>query len=131
PKKSLKKKDQITFDEEVARKLEAQMKAKIEEEERIAREKDEANIALITEWDDVQAMMDTDHELAERLQAEEQGDLTIKESSKPFVELMNERKKHFARIRVEEKRRKLPTKEKDNVHLSEKYGWFYSQSVEE
>nr|GEX01988.1 hypothetical protein [Tanacetum cinerariifolium] len=33
--------------------------------------KKEANIALIAEWDDVQAMMDADHELAERLQAEE------------------------------------------------------------
>nr|GEW21765.1 hypothetical protein [Tanacetum cinerariifolium] len=43
--KPLKKKDQITSDEEVARKLEAHMKAKIEEEERLAREKDEANIA--------------------------------------------------------------------------------------
>nr|GEV83615.1 hypothetical protein [Tanacetum cinerariifolium] len=39
----------------VARNLEAQMKAKMEEEERIAREKDKANIALIEEWDDVQA----------------------------------------------------------------------------
>nr|GEV56329.1 hypothetical protein [Tanacetum cinerariifolium] len=36
----------------------AQMKAKMEEEERIAREKDEANIAVIEEWDDVQAIID-------------------------------------------------------------------------
>nr|GFC94759.1 hypothetical protein [Tanacetum cinerariifolium] len=53
PEKPLKKKDQIAFDKEVARKLEAQIKAKMEEEKRIAREKDEANIALIAEWDDV------------------------------------------------------------------------------
>nr|GEU73318.1 hypothetical protein [Tanacetum cinerariifolium] len=110
PEKPLEKKDQIEFDEEVVRKLEAQMKAKMEEEERIVREKDEANIALIAEWDDVQAMMDADHELAERLQAEEQGELTIGESSKLFVELINERKTHFARIIAEEKRRKPPTK---------------------
>nr|GEX80746.1 hypothetical protein [Tanacetum cinerariifolium] len=45
--KPLKKNDQISFDEEVARKLEAQMKAEIKEEERIAREKDEANIDVI------------------------------------------------------------------------------------
>nr|GEX55473.1 hypothetical protein [Tanacetum cinerariifolium] len=38
--------DQIALDEEDARNLEAQMKAKIEEEERIAREKDKANIAM-------------------------------------------------------------------------------------
>nr|GEV15661.1 hypothetical protein [Tanacetum cinerariifolium] len=45
--KPLKMKDQITLDEEVARKLEADMKAEMEEEERIAREKVEANIAMI------------------------------------------------------------------------------------
>ncbi|GJS16038.1 hypothetical protein Tco_0410510 [Tanacetum coccineum] len=60
--------------------------------------------------DDVQAMMDADYELSARLQAEEQGELTIKEKSRLFVELMNKRKKHFARIKVEEQRRKPPTK---------------------
>nr|GEX14836.1 hypothetical protein [Tanacetum cinerariifolium] len=44
-KKPLKKKDQIAFEEEVTRKLDAQMKAEMEEKERIAREKDEANRA--------------------------------------------------------------------------------------
>ncbi|GKA42070.1 hypothetical protein Tco_0734730 [Tanacetum coccineum] len=83
PEKPLKKKDQI-----------------------IQREED-ANIA---EWDNVQAMMDADYELATRLQAEEQGELSIEEKSRLFVELMNKRKKHFARLRVEEQRRKPPTK---------------------
>nr|GEX18605.1 reverse transcriptase domain-containing protein [Tanacetum cinerariifolium] len=41
PEKPLKKKDQIAFYKEVARKLDAQMKAKMEEEKRIAKEKDE------------------------------------------------------------------------------------------
>nr|GEX13438.1 hypothetical protein [Tanacetum cinerariifolium] len=49
PEKPLKKKDQIALDEEVERKLEAEMRAKIEEEERIVREKDEANRAVIKE----------------------------------------------------------------------------------
>nr|GEU64756.1 ribonuclease H-like domain-containing protein [Tanacetum cinerariifolium] len=60
PEKPLKKKDQIALDEEVARKLEAQMKAKIKEEEWVTREKDEANIAVIEEWDDVQATINAD-----------------------------------------------------------------------
>nr|GFA33623.1 hypothetical protein [Tanacetum cinerariifolium] len=46
-------KDQIALDEEDSRQLEAQMKAKMEEEEMIAREKDEANIAMIAQWDEV------------------------------------------------------------------------------
>nr|GEW62362.1 hypothetical protein [Tanacetum cinerariifolium] len=58
--KPLKKKDQIALDEEVARKLEAEMIAEIVEEERIAREKDEANKVVIEEWDDVQATIDVD-----------------------------------------------------------------------
>nr|GEU61112.1 ribonuclease H-like domain-containing protein [Tanacetum cinerariifolium] len=48
-KKPLKKKDQIALDEEVSRKLEAEMKAEMSEEERIAREKNEAKRAIIEE----------------------------------------------------------------------------------
>nr|GEV00970.1 ribonuclease H-like domain-containing protein [Tanacetum cinerariifolium] len=58
--KPLKKKDQITLDEYVARKLEAEIKAKMEEEKRIAREKDEANRDVIEEWNDVQAIINAD-----------------------------------------------------------------------
>nr|GEY53126.1 hypothetical protein [Tanacetum cinerariifolium] len=48
PEKPLKRKDQIMIDEEVARNLEAQMQAELEEEERLARQKkEEDNIALI------------------------------------------------------------------------------------
>ncbi|GJS99113.1 hypothetical protein Tco_0820283 [Tanacetum coccineum] len=67
PEKPLKKKDQIMFDKEVAQKLQAQLDAELEEEEKLARQREEdANIA---EWDNVQAMMDADYELAARLQA--------------------------------------------------------------
>ncbi|GJX70915.1 hypothetical protein Tco_0308086, partial [Tanacetum coccineum] len=56
------KKDQIMLDKEVAQKLQAQLDAKLEEEEKFARQREEdANIA---EWDNVQAMMDADYELA-------------------------------------------------------------------
>ncbi|GKC28519.1 hypothetical protein Tco_1035813 [Tanacetum coccineum] len=78
--KPLKKKHQISFDEEVALKLQAQF----DEEERLAREKDEANVALTEEWDDIQAKIDADHLLAERLQAREQEELTIEERAKLF-----------------------------------------------
>nr|GEV62620.1 retrovirus-related Pol polyprotein from transposon TNT 1-94 [Tanacetum cinerariifolium] len=68
PEKPLKKKDKIAFDEEVTRKIKAQMKAEMEEEERIAREKDEANIAVIEQWNEVQAKTDADMELSQKLQ---------------------------------------------------------------
>ncbi|GJU86835.1 hypothetical protein Tco_1294381 [Tanacetum coccineum] len=119
PEKPLKKKDQVALDEEMARNLEAQMQAELIEEERLARQKEEeANIALIESWDNTQAMMEADFELAQRLQAEEQGEITIEERSRLFVELMNRRKKHFAKLRAEEIRRKPPTKAQKRNQMS-------------
>nr|GEW22691.1 hypothetical protein [Tanacetum cinerariifolium] len=51
-----------------------------------------------------------DYKLAARLQEEEQKDLTIKEKSRLFVKIMDKRKKHIAKLKAEEKRRKPPTK---------------------
>ncbi|GKD56355.1 hypothetical protein Tco_1289742, partial [Tanacetum coccineum] len=63
PKKPLKKKDQISFEEQEAIRLQAEF----DEEERLAREKDEANVALTEEYDDIQAKVDADYQLAQRL----------------------------------------------------------------
>ncbi|GJU45215.1 hypothetical protein Tco_1202481 [Tanacetum coccineum] len=104
----VKGKDQIAFDEEVSRRLEAQLQAEYEEEKRIARQREEEDNLI--SWDNTQAMMEVDYELAHRLQAEEQRELTIEKRSKLFVELMEKRKKHFAKLRAEEIRRKPPTK---------------------
>nr|GEU42046.1 uncharacterized mitochondrial protein AtMg00810-like [Tanacetum cinerariifolium] len=66
-----KKKDQIRLDEEADKKLQAEF----DKEERLAREKskkeERANIALIETLDDIQAKIDADHQLAERLQEQE------------------------------------------------------------
>ncbi|GJR30414.1 hypothetical protein Tco_1106646 [Tanacetum coccineum] len=111
PEVPLKRKDQVALDEDLARNLQAQLEAKLIEEERLARkQEEEANIALIESWDNIQAMMEAYFELAQRLQTEEQGEITIEERSRLFVELMNKRKKHFAMLRAGEKRRKPPTK---------------------
>nr|GEU76365.1 putative reverse transcriptase domain-containing protein [Tanacetum cinerariifolium] len=110
PEKPLKKKDQIALDEKVSRKLEAEMKAEMEEEERIAKEKDEANRAVIEEWDDVQATIDVDRQLAEKIQAQEREQLSIEERSKLLVELIESRRKYFAANRAKEFRNKLPIK---------------------
>nr|GEV57913.1 hypothetical protein [Tanacetum cinerariifolium] len=81
PEKPLKRKDHIMIDEEVAINLEAQMQAELEEEERLAKQKEEeTNIALIESWNNRQAIMDANYELAARLQEEERGELTIEEN---------------------------------------------------
>nr|GEY37352.1 zinc finger BED domain-containing protein RICESLEEPER 2-like [Tanacetum cinerariifolium] len=80
-------------------------------EERLARQKEEeANIAFIESWDNTQAIMDADYELVVRLQEEERRELTIEEKSMLFVELMDKRKKYFARLKAEKIRSKPPTK---------------------
>ncbi|GJU04729.1 hypothetical protein Tco_1121159 [Tanacetum coccineum] len=111
PEVPLKKKDQVALDEEMARNLEAQLQAELIKEERLARQKEEeANIALLESWDNTQAMMDANFQLAQQMQTEEQEQLSIEEKSKLFVELLEKRKKHFAALRAQEKRSKPPTK---------------------
>ncbi|GJR34875.1 hypothetical protein Tco_1210559 [Tanacetum coccineum] len=92
PEKLKKKKDQIEYDANVAQRLQAEL----DEEVRLKREREEeaSKAANIDEWDDVQAMMDADYERTTKLQEQEREEL--------FVELMNERKKHFARLRAKE-----------------------------
>ncbi|GJX20263.1 hypothetical protein Tco_0222940 [Tanacetum coccineum] len=63
-------------------------------------------------------MMEANFKLAQRLQTKEQGEITIEERSRLFIELMNKRKKHFAMLRDEEKRRKPPTKFQNRNHMS-------------
>ncbi|GJS28020.1 hypothetical protein Tco_0488640 [Tanacetum coccineum] len=80
PEVPLKRKDQVALDEDLARNLQAQLEAEIIEEEKLARKQDEeANIALIESWDNTQAMIEADFELAQRLQTKEEGEITIKE----------------------------------------------------
>ncbi|GKA37432.1 hypothetical protein Tco_0723997 [Tanacetum coccineum] len=109
PEKPIKKKELIRLDEEIASKLQAEF----DEEVRLAREKaekeQEANVALTEEWDDIQAKIEADHELAQRLQAQEQEELSNAEKATLFVQLLEKRRKHFAAKRAEEKRNKPPT----------------------
>ncbi|GJU04384.1 retrovirus-related pol polyprotein from transposon TNT 1-94 [Tanacetum coccineum] len=87
PVEPMKKKDQIRRDEET-----------------------EANIVLLETWDDIQAKIDADHQLAERLQAQEQEELSVEEKATLFQQPLEKRRKHFAAKRAEEKRNKPLTK---------------------
>ncbi|GKC74739.1 hypothetical protein Tco_1120622 [Tanacetum coccineum] len=108
PVKKLSKKDQLMLDEELAFKLQAEEE---EEEERLAREKaQQIKEANIVSWDNVQAMIDADYQMAQQMQAEEQEKLSIKETSKLFVQLLEVRKKYCTAMRAQEKRNKPPTK---------------------
>ncbi|GJT47202.1 hypothetical protein Tco_0955917 [Tanacetum coccineum] len=71
---------------------------KIEEEDRLARQREEED--NIVSWDNAQAMMEADYQMAERLQAEEQASLTDEEKARLFVQLLDARKKHFAALRA-------------------------------
>nr|GEV07119.1 hypothetical protein [Tanacetum cinerariifolium] len=104
-----KKKEKIRLDEEAALKFQDEY----DKEQRLAREKAEkeleANIALIETWDDVQAKIDVDHQLVERLQAEEKQESTDKEKATLFMQFLEKRRKLFAAKRAEKKRNKPPT----------------------
>ncbi|GKG15561.1 hypothetical protein Tco_0357884, partial [Tanacetum coccineum] len=96
------------LDEEVARRLEVQLQAELEEEERVARQKEEeSTITLNESWDNIQAMIEVDRLLAERLQAREQEELTDKEKASLFVAL-----------RAKEKRNKPTTKAQKKSTMS-------------
>ncbi|GJV56237.1 hypothetical protein Tco_1457242 [Tanacetum coccineum] len=115
--------NQLKLDEEIALKLQAE----IDEEERIAKAEeekiDEANIA----WDDIQAKVDADYQLAERPQAKEQEQFIIEQKATLFKELLEQRRKHFASKRAEEKRNKPPTKNQQKktmiTYLKNMKGW--------
>ncbi|GJQ94019.1 putative reverse transcriptase domain-containing protein [Tanacetum coccineum] len=89
------------------------------DKDRLARKKaqqvEEANIA----WDEIQAKIDADYQLVERLQAQEQQELTIEEKSTLFVQLLEKRKKHFAAKRAEEKRNRPSTRAQQRSAITE------------
>ncbi|GJT53913.1 ribonuclease H-like domain-containing protein [Tanacetum coccineum] len=55
------------------------------------------------------ANIEADHELAQRLQAEEQEELFVEEKAKLFQQLLEQRRKHFVAKSAKEKRNKPPT----------------------
>ncbi|GJS07849.1 putative ribonuclease H-like domain-containing protein [Tanacetum coccineum] len=70
---------------------------------------------------------DADYQLAERLQAQEQQELTIEEKSTLFVQLLEKRQKHFAAKRAKEKRNMPPTRAQQRsimcTYLKNMTGW--------
>ncbi|GJW36990.1 putative ribonuclease H-like domain-containing protein [Tanacetum coccineum] len=97
----MKKKDQISFDEQEAIRLQAKF--------------------------DEEAMIKTDYEKAQRLQAEEQEELTVDEKATLFQQLLEKRRKYFAAKRGEEKRNIPPIRAQQRsimcTYLQDMAGW--------
>ncbi|GKB44766.1 hypothetical protein Tco_0889708 [Tanacetum coccineum] len=77
-----------------------------EERKRIARVHKEASSFNIEEWEDIQATIEADEELAQRIQAEEREKYSEAEKARLLAELINQRKIYFAQQRAEERRNK-------------------------
>ncbi|GKE46452.1 hypothetical protein Tco_1477710, partial [Tanacetum coccineum] len=96
--------------------------AEIDEEERLAREKvekeKEVYVALTEELDDIQAKIEADHKLAQRLQAEEQEEFYVEEKAKLFQQLLEQRRKYFAAKSAEDKWNKPPTQAQQRKIMS-------------
>ncbi|GJY86299.1 reverse transcriptase domain-containing protein [Tanacetum coccineum] len=80
-----------------------------EERQRIARAHKVASSFNIEEWEDIQARIEADEELAQSLQAEEREKYSEAEKARLLAELINQRKRHFAQQRAKERRNKSPT----------------------
>ncbi|GJT86713.1 putative ribonuclease H-like domain-containing protein [Tanacetum coccineum] len=93
----IKKKDQISFDEQEAIRIQAEF----DEEERLAREKDEANIALTEEWNDIHAKIKANHKKG--IRKEEQA--TYKSSTKEYYVYLPE---EYARMEPSKTKRNKP-----------------------
>nr|GFB88877.1 hypothetical protein [Tanacetum cinerariifolium] len=89
PEVPIKKKDQMRINEEYDRKLEA----KEPEATRLSKtqQDEEAN----NSWDNIQAMMDADRLLGERLQVREREEFSEVQKARLLVELIEKKIKHF------------------------------------
>ncbi|GKB35220.1 hypothetical protein Tco_0880162 [Tanacetum coccineum] len=83
PEKPIKKKELIRLDEEIASKLQAEFNE--------------------------EAKIEGDYELAQRLQVQEQEELSEAKKATLFVQLLKKKRKHFAAKRAKEERNKPPT----------------------
>nr|GEZ68642.1 hypothetical protein [Tanacetum cinerariifolium] len=66
-----------------------------------------------------EAMVDADYQLAERLHAEKQKQLTDAEKAKLFIEFIEKRRKFFAAKRTARKRNKPPTKDQQRSIMND------------
>ncbi|GKC77844.1 hypothetical protein Tco_1128618, partial [Tanacetum coccineum] len=86
--------EQERLDFEAAVGLQAELKE--EERQRIVRVHEAASSFNVEEWEDIQARVEADEELVQRLQAEEREKYIKAEQARMLAELINQRKRYFA-----------------------------------
>ncbi|GJX89995.1 hypothetical protein Tco_0343321 [Tanacetum coccineum] len=72
----------------------------------------------VEEWEDIQARVQADEELVQRLQAEEKEKYTKADQERMLTELINQRKRYFAVQRAEERRNKPPIQAQQRTYMS-------------
>ncbi|GKD27018.1 hypothetical protein Tco_1233232 [Tanacetum coccineum] len=89
-----------------------------EERQRIARVHEEASSFNIEEWEDIQATIEADEELAQRIQAKEREKYSEAEKARLLAKLINQRKRYFAQQRAKERRNKPLTQAQQRTYMS-------------
>ncbi|GJX51455.1 hypothetical protein Tco_0278300 [Tanacetum coccineum] len=87
-----------------------------EERQRIAKVHEEASTFNTEEWDNIEAQIEVDEEIAHRLQAQERERYSKADKARLLVELINERKKKFAKQRAEQRRNKPMTQAQQRTY---------------
>nr|GEU82541.1 hypothetical protein [Tanacetum cinerariifolium] len=92
--------------------------SKNKERQRIARVHEKASSFNVEEWEDIQAIIEADEELALRIQAEEREKYSKVEKARLLVELINQIRRHFAQQRAKERRNKPITQAQQRTYMS-------------
>ncbi|GKD92160.1 hypothetical protein Tco_1371997, partial [Tanacetum coccineum] len=98
--------------------LRLQVELKEEERQRIASVQEAASSCNIEDWDDIQARVEADEELAQRLQAEEREKYFEAKKARLLAELINLRKRYFAAQKAEKRRNRPPTQAQQRTYMS-------------
>ncbi|GKC43164.1 hypothetical protein Tco_1060886 [Tanacetum coccineum] len=99
-------------------KIEESEPAQTKTKQRIARLHEEASSFNIEEWEDIQAIIEVDEELALKLQEKEREKYSEAEQARLLAEFINQRKRYFAAKRAEDRRNKPPTQAQQRTYMS-------------
>nr|GEX31710.1 hypothetical protein [Tanacetum cinerariifolium] len=102
---------QIKSDAELAQRIYEEELTELDRAQKERQKQEEATIAALTEeFDEIQAIMDVDHELAVRMTHKEKKMYTIEEWARLLAEYFERRKKQLAAERAKAIRNKPPTR---------------------